>query len=323
MRLKLIAMALVLVVSSPSWAFSDFVVCDTCYTTSQFAQTAEQRSLSMHPGMTGIDPVYVANPSTSVVRFFNVHRSFNSDFDPLGGDDQIADLLAGSIAPARGPLSLNGGFFVAHAVEAVGDPTIIDTIGTASIALNALILEISLSSVINAKDVPGLEELESAIELIGGNNLKRTLVRNALNDHLNGLQQTALLGLGNLVVGAFNKFLSESQLTEGFSVILKFQDGTQITIEVSAREVMAYFESDWQLEIREDSVRWSDRPDPVPSEPGDFSGYEYNGPYLSGWHLKQLALRWGIPIGNQPGLSCDWSCSGDHCRLTCSSIAGY
>lgn len=299
---------------SKSLAFTDFDVCDHCYTTAQFAHAAEQRSLSIHPGMQGLDEVYVVNPWSADVRFFYVYRSFDAGFDPLGSGVGGGALSSGSARPAQGHGKLSGGFFVAEAVEGDGDPNVKTMIEDAAAMLSGA-FEIWTEQIIQSGEVPGLENLESALQLVGPGSAEfwRNQVGVALEDYMNARIATRLGTIFNdALIGAFQKLVVESILIDSFEIVLKAPDGTEIKITYTINIRLGTLDDGYNFQILEHTVRLSDQPTAFPTTSGGFSGYSFTGsPELTGF-LLDLANRLSEP-------SCDWECPAvDSCKLSCS-----
>lgn len=181
-----IAFLLVFSVSGKALAFSDFAVCSDCYTTSQFTHAAEKHSLSTRLLMSvGVDPVYVVNTLSGEVRFFEVSRKVSGSLQGEG-DERETMRASGSAKPADRTNLVSGGYCMAEATEATPDPEVLEILEEAH-ALLEIAIDIWSRQAIPSDDVPGLEDLESALQLVGPGSAEfwRNQVGVALEDYMN------------------------------------------------------------------------------------------------------------------------------------------
>lgn len=295
-------------------------LCNTCYSPGQFAHAAEQYSLSTLPGFIGIDPVYVVNPDSESVRFYHVHRSQDWSFDPLGVPSEDRGTLA----------TTSSGFFVAEAVEVIGDPGVLHEISNALTAYNAFLVEIYSSLVLNAEDLPDLpnNDVISAVSLVGdgpGPAFRRTVTRNAISNRINDLAVTSVLNLADTARGVFDRLVGSGELVSGFSIILRFADGTQIPMKIEIRMVVG-LENHVVVELDPTEAQGPGLI-AVPQSPGEFVDFTFKGHDITLNELAALAQMYGIPVTGPSGgggnVACRFECDiqGDHleCRTVCST----
>ncbi|QKK03098.1 MAG: hypothetical protein HND55_10845 [Pseudomonadota bacterium] len=89
-------------------------MCGYCYSDQSYESAAEQSSFNYSPAMEGVDKVYVLNPDTEDIRFFDVYRWY----EPGGIDPLSTPKKAGQIRGAA------YGYYHADAVAAPGDPNV-------------------------------------------------------------------------------------------------------------------------------------------------------------------------------------------------------
>ncbi len=297
-------------------AFSDFDVCDHCYTTAQFAHAAEQHSLATRPLMaSGIDPVYVVNASSGEVRYFDVYRSVSGN---LLGDGDEPEMVSqfGSAIPATSGGSVSSGYYLAEALEGAPDPEILEVLEEAHAVLQ-IAIETWSQQAIRSDEVPGLEDLQSALQLVGPESAEfwRNQVGVALEDYMNA-QIASRVGtiISDAILGAYQKFVAASMLPEGFEIVLQAPDGTEIRITYTLNMRVGELSDGYNFDIMEETVRVTGQPIGFPTTPGGFSGYTYTGSFVTASQLRLLADRLGV------GGGCSWSCSAsDHCALSCST----
>ncbi|MGY6630042.1 MAG: hypothetical protein ACXIUL_03445 [Wenzhouxiangella sp.] len=312
----------VLQIRAQADALRAFAVCTDCYTASEFAHAAEQFSLRTEPGLTGEDRVYVANPEARIVRHFRVSRSFDPAFDPL----QALNAVPGSARPAvaaelgEGPQALlAGGFYLAEAVEAEGEPhtieRILDGVATFHQAFQRL-----LGQPIDVGAVVTSEPVSSGFDLVGDGAVSR--LRRGLEIGLEDLFEQRLDSLldplDDEVVGAFFNIARASGLfATRFAITLLYPDGTETMATLKATPRLGNTAKiSWRFETGPMVVKGPGLGDGALMGPAFFRGYRYEGPRAIAESIMALADRVGPSMGLEG--ECQKSCptEGD-CLIVC------
>ena len=313
---------LALEVQAQAEALRAFSVCADCYTASEFAHAAEQFSLHTGPGRTREDGVYVANPESRIVRHFRVSRWFDPAFDPLDAPDAVP----GSARPAlalevgEGPQALlAGGFYLAEAVEAEGDPQTIEVI-LDGVATFHRALERLLAQPVEVNTVVTSEPVSSGFDLVGDGAVSR-LRRDfqfGLEDYFTQRLDSILEPLDREVVDAFfNIAMGSGLFANRYGITLRFPDGTETMAILKASPLLGNTQQiAWQFETRPRVVNGPGLGDGALLVPAFFEGYRYEGPQAIAESIMALADRVGPSMGFQG--ECQKTCPADgDCLIVC------
>ncbi|MCA1780248.1 MAG: hypothetical protein LC637_12960 [Xanthomonadaceae bacterium] len=259
-------------------------LCNTCSTGSQFGQSAEIAATSTWPILTeGSQEVYVVNPMTNVVRFFVVTREFIGETVGFGD-----------------------GFWSTTTSPAAGDPERERVISGGVSAVQNFVAQLAQGVFISELSI----DLPSAIDLVGPEDSSAGLARTGLNNSLRDFMRVALSNTINDFVGAPAGSLRDvlqvvvdialKVLAFGQQVTIEFDDGTKIRVIV--KEILAEMDGqggiegvDFVVEVDAKSAQGPGLPG-VPSGPGQFGGFTFEGDSRIVDRLTELANRYGIPV---------------------------
>lgn len=291
--------------------YTDF--CESCFSDSQFASAAIQTAPDVAPesGAVITYPVYVTNPNSLEVRFFDVLVWYEwGDMNPYSQPDpdaaEISDYLV-----TQGPLNKS-------AVPGQGDPVVSDAHVDAVLTAEAFLATTADVSVGELPIPPG-EGPDSAIDLVGSNGpteLARNTFRSRVQDYLESNLSSLLGQSSDLLERLFNNYVGQSSIFDSIYVDIEFTDGTTIRVKINgiSNNPVAI-----EAEVLPNSARMPDGSS-VPQNPGQFEGYDFTGPSGVGQSLLDLLDRYGITVpGGQP--DCDFACTHNgnylECTLTC------
>lgn len=315
-RLILCALCAIVLLDSPVQAKtqSRLAVCNSCFSKYSFQSAAEQSSFDYSPSLEGVDQVYVLNPNTADIHYFDVHRWYEAgDVDPYSAPESGGQI--------RGTLY---GYYHAEAEPAAGDPVVeaalIEGLNAAKSFAQGLLGSIDIN------DVDPASHIDSAIDLVGPDDsaagLNRNGLRNLLNNYYNSMWAEQVFALTDLGRRFVDKILARSQLLVGAVITISFEDGTTIKVKLeSIAEGMDGGPLYMDLEVMQDTARgpglWM-----VPVSEGQFDNFSYTGDSNTVQALINLALRYGIPVtgsgGGSGGTTMECEVDGDTIRCTVS-----
>lgn len=303
-------------------AVTEFKACSSCFTTSQFAQAAEQFSLEMRPSLIGTDDVFVANPHSGAVRYFRVDRSKDPDFDPLGKPDAFpgSAMPVGPGNSSESPAEFFArGFYLAKAIEAQGDPVIIQSIEAGAEAFG-LVMDGVVRRPVSLDELEGLEAINSAVALLGDGQgaYQRVAMQNMLGNHFGERLDAVLVGLDDSVVSAYFNFAVQSPLFRTkYAIKPEFPDGTSMIFSLDVSPYMGDSRNvHWRFKALPESVDGPGLEDGAPQGAYFFNDYRYEGPHAIASEIIALAERSGITTGDEG--QCALSCpTDDECVVAC------
>lgn len=186
-------------------------LCDSCSSSSQFAQAAESAALSEPPLLLeGVGEVFVINSVTEEVRFFVVTREFVGESDGFG-DGFWVTTSSPATAPANSIAEIQQG------IQAGKD---------------------FLSSLVQV-DIGDLDlgpvEIGSAADLLGPDDdpvvtARRGTLQNALANYYDALYQQIYISLADLASRAIERFLPDR--IGQFRITVRFPDGSSIRLNI-------------------------------------------------------------------------------------------
>jgi hypothetical protein len=273
-----------------------FGYCDGCVTSGQWQSAAENASFDAFPMYLGRHDVYVVDRTGERIRAFNVIRWTQN---------------TGTIPRSSGQgksTRTSRGYHHAEGIPMDADPVI------AGALLDALDVAKDFRDVFGSGLVP-IEELglfgqiPSAIDLVGPANsdagVNRMALRNELEVYVNQAINSMALQLYDLAQMALMRFLSDSSVTWFGGFVITFPDGTSIRVNLDEmRHIPGAGDFAWaiEVEILEYTVMGGGLSS-VPSHPGHFSNFMYQGDINVIGALIRLAERHGIPVTGPGGSS--------------------
>lgn len=259
-------------------------LCRSCLAEPQFAGAALDAAPDRAPAMGGTlaYPVYVINPHSLEMRFFEVWVSYDRSEGP---DD-------------RGVLGRS-------AVPGPGDPELSEALAE-GVLMGKAFLATWENLHVDDLPYPSGRAPGSAIDLIGPEGPATLAAGNLgfqLQDHLESRLAGLLQDLRGLQKRVFMQLFVPSGPLESMLSDLKFPDGTSIMAEITA---IQFNPALVQVKVLSDSGRMPNG-SAIPQSPGQFIGYHYTGPADGGRSLIDLLDRYDVPVpGGQPD-----------CKLTC------
>lgn len=326
---KWMVIALLAVMSSPALGSGSepfMGLCDHCNSNAQFEVAAENLAPNFAPGDGSIKvyPVYVTNPMTADVRFFQVAVWY----DWQGGQPQTAPepLRAREIripSGKDGESVVYGPGLQKLATPAPGDPSLKADLVSASIGLQAFIS--SLQGVIDVGDLPWPGHNPppaSALDLIGtvpGQvSLQHGGLEIALSQYLNQRwAATITFVVRDVVDRLFRNYGGESDVFRGRHATIRWPDGTTIVFAID-RLSLDLSGISYRVfgDVLQSSITMPDG-GPGPWGAGMFDGFTWRDNADLGPGLIGAAHRSGE-------LNCSFSCVDKHdenvteCVLSCS-----
>ena len=260
-----------IVLNVPAQADSQarLTVCNSCFSEYSFKSAAEQSSFNYHPAMEGLDSVYVLNPSTEEIQYFDVRRWY-----------EVGDLQPRSIPNKEGQIrGASYGYYRADAVPAAGDPAVQAAIMD-GVTVAKSFAQDTLGSVGIGEVDPG-SNINSAIDLVGPSDsavgLNRNALRNLLNNYYNAGWAEQVFTLSDLGQRFVDKILAQSVLLNGAVITVTFTDGTMI--QVSFESILEGLDGGplfMDLDVIEETARGPGLP-AVPLSGGEFENFSYTG----------------------------------------------
>jgi len=273
--------------------------CDGCSAIFQWRSAAERSSFKQYPLYVGAHEVYVVDRVGESIRAFSVRRWFQDT-----GTAPRSNRSAGNRATSQG-------YYHAEAAEIPADPELQQAL------LDALVAAKDIGDVFGAGLVPidrlGLfGQIPSAIDLVGpaGSDagLNRMALRNELEVYVNSVINGIALQLYDLAQMALSRFLSDSSVTWFGGFVITFPDGTSIRVNLNnMRHIPGAGDLSWAIDVEIlEYTAMGGGLSSVPSHPGHFSNFSYQGDGDVVGALIRLADRYGIPIvtsgpGGGPG----------------------
>jgi len=306
-----LTVAVMLMLSGPSAAQSLPIIgfCNPCWADREFANQAIHAAPDSAPGNgTAVTyPVYVINPATGNIRYFDVLAWFDwGDGRPYSS--QSADAVGSESGEQTRSFGLQK-----EAYPGPGDAQIILALQQAHVA--ALEFASALSFVvIDSTDIgfPG----QSAIGLVGPETsaagLDRLNLQNQLTDYYAGLRGGFFAGLTEMASRLGNRLLGGSGYVNPMSRIkVRFPDGTEVMVEVSnVSTSLDLSELFIDFEVMTETARLPDG-GTVPQNGGQFDGFGYSGSSSVLDLIRDLAWRLGVTVSGGSGT-----------RIACARVRG-
>lgn len=254
----------------------------------------------------GTYPVYVLNVNNGDVHYFDVNVWWDC------GSSQPQSKRPLRQAGTGYPELMQSNCMQMDAVPGLGSGTVRSAIQDARLAI--LDYQGLMAVSIDITDVPGADDIESAIQLIGPGSAEfdRNRLVNSLNNRVDTFWYQAVANLSSLAHSLSNKLFENSIFAVDKPFYVEFPDGTRVRIRIES-----YYTTVTSLElVLEIELNTIQGPglSAVPSSAGAFDGFSYGGAPDIGWELLQLADRIA------PQVTCDWSCPSENvCELSCSA----